>query len=144
MQVTSLTAYQPQTVPFIFGIGLFSMSFEWSDDSNKGNMVAPYFALFSSSQSVVHKLTLQSLVQESVSLQCTGDSGYSYLCPSALDNRCSAMKRSWAFMRCHFLSFFTSNAVFFCPSLWSGCKSMRMMLVLVSSAWPECVRMSMC
>jgi hypothetical protein len=54
----------------------------------------PHIVLsFLSSQSVVHKLTLQSLVQESVSLQCTGDSGYSYLCPSALDNRCSAMKR---------------------------------------------------
>jgi hypothetical protein len=46
MQVTSLTAYQPQTVRLIFGIGLFSIPFEWSDDSNKGNMIAPYCALF--------------------------------------------------------------------------------------------------
>ncbi len=115
--MTSLTSYQPQTVPFIFGIGVFSMSFEWSDDSNKGNMVAPYFALFSISVCGTQTYTLQSLVQESVSLQCTEDSGYSYLCPSASDNRCSAMKRGWAFMWCRFLSFVPANAVFL-PSKW--------------------------
>lgn len=41
------------------------MSFEWSEDSNKGNMVAPYFALFSISQSVVHKLILYRVLYKS-------------------------------------------------------------------------------